>query len=118
MTQLAPASHVPQLTVHPQPSAAVPHVLFPHASAFVSGEHSPQTPAVVPQEGMVQGVPAGQVPQRMVPPQPSDAVPQLFAPHACASVIGMQELPSMVASEAPSIEPSSEASAPASTLHP
>jgi hypothetical protein len=61
---------VPQVTVPPQPSGAVPHVLVPQACAAVIGAHT----QVVP----LQVVPAWHVPQLIVPPQPFGAVPQVW----------------------------------------
>jgi hypothetical protein len=36
------------------------------------------------------------VPQSIVPPQPSGALPQLFVPHAAACVSGVQQVPADV----------------------
>ena len=73
-----------------QVSAHVPQLFAegPHARPLQSGVHATQVWAAS------QFFPAGQVPQLWVPPQPSDAVPQVFPAHAVALGMSGQHEPS------------------------
>jgi hypothetical protein len=70
---------LPQSTVPPQPSGAIPHVapIALHATAAVAGTQAAMPPHLkwVPPPPQVSG--AVQVPQLRVPPQPSPISPQL-----------------------------------------
>src|ERR1019366_9281703 len=85
--QVAGETQLPQFTVLPQPSGALPHKLVPvpQAAATVFGVQT-QVPGAPLQD--VCG--AVQLPQVTVPPQPSETLPQVLVPHACATVLATQ----------------------------
>jgi hypothetical protein len=76
----------PQLNVALQLSTAVPQLAVPHGLPV---ETHPQTPGV---PGVDDEQVCGELhdPQVIVPVQPSETVPQLLLPQACAMVFGMQ----------------------------
>ncbi len=120
-TQLLPAAQLPQLWVPPQPLGTVPQVSPAQATALTEGLQQvpalqvgavagqvPQDPQPfgdvpqvrAPQSGVqatqapaLHVVPAAQVPQLMLLPQPVGAVPHTCVPHASAFVFGVQHRP-------------------------
>jgi hypothetical protein len=74
----------PQLTLPPQPSAAVPQLRVPQAVAAATGVQ-PQT-LLAPPPPHVCG--ATQLPQVKLPPHPSDTASQFLPAHAAAIVFG------------------------------
>ncbi len=78
--QLVPATHVPQVTLLPQPSGAVPQTLLPQG--FAAG-----TQQALVWHLSVDGHVLGQV---IVPPHPSGTLPHATPAHAWAGVMGAQ----------------------------
>jgi len=69
LVQVCPLAQVPQLSVPPQPSAALPHLKPSPAQVFGV--------QLLVQTLLVQVCPLAQVPQLSVPPHPLEALPQL-----------------------------------------